>query len=409
MVQDAPSFAEVAPELYSYLDGAVLAAHNARFDHGFLKNEYKRMGATLRQKVMCTVKLSRQLYPQHPSHSLDAIIERHDLTGFARHRAMGDVEVLLAYFQAAMHELGADRVKQVADQLIKGPTLPATLNATLPDELPDGPGVYFFYGENDLPLYIGKSVNLRARVLSHFSGDHALTKDLRIAQQIKRVDWIETAGELGALLLESRLIKERQPIHNRRLRRSRRLCSWRIAPMFDTVPLLTLVRECDIDPASMYLMFGAYRSKTQAVQALRSLAEQYGLCLKVLGLERGSGPCFVYQLRRCKGVCVHEEAPEIHYLRVQQALAAQRLKSWPFADKIAIREQHAATERTQLHVFDHWLYLGTVESETELHDLRQERRNITFDLDTYRLLLGALAKEQTQVITLSGTVRKPDI
>ena len=110
MVSGAPTFEEVAPTLYSHIEGAVLAAHNVRFDHGFLKSEFRRLGAILRQKVMCTVKLSRKLYPEHRSHGLDAIMRRYGLTTAARHRAMGDVELVVAYLEFAKRELGEHRV-----------------------------------------------------------------------------------------------------------------------------------------------------------------------------------------------------------------------------------------------------------------------------------------------------------
>ena len=86
--------------------------------------------------------------------------------------------------------------------------------------------MYFFYGDNDVVLYMGKSINMRSRVMSHFSGDHRVNKDMQIAQQIKRIDWKQTAGELGALLLESRLVKQLAPVHNRQLRRNTQLCAW---------------------------------------------------------------------------------------------------------------------------------------------------------------------------------------
>ncbi len=207
MVKDAPTFEEVAHTLYGYIEGAVLAAHNVRFDHGFLKNEYKRLGAVLRQKVMCTVKLSRKLYPGHRGHGLDAIMQRHGLSTDARHRAMGDVELVVAYLDLARRELGEARVLETVASLLRGPSLPAGLDGAFLDEIPDSPGVYLFYGENDSPLYIGKSVTLRSRVMSHFSGDHASSRAMRIGQEVRRVEWRETAGELGALLLESRLIK----------------------------------------------------------------------------------------------------------------------------------------------------------------------------------------------------------
>ena len=124
MVQDAPTFEDIAHILSGYLEGAVLAAHNVRFDYGFLKSEYRRLGAVLHQKVMCTVKLSRKLYPHHHGHSLDAIMARHGLTTQARHRAMGDVELVVAYLELAKRDLGEVRVLETVAELLKGPCLP---------------------------------------------------------------------------------------------------------------------------------------------------------------------------------------------------------------------------------------------------------------------------------------------
>jgi DNA polymerase-3 subunit epsilon len=320
MVESAPVFKQVAGQLLDHLDGAVLCAHNVRFDHGFLKNEFKRIGINLRQKVLCTVKLSRRLYPQHYSHGLDAIIKRHEIYCGARHRAMGDVEVLAQFLALASRELGANAVSDAAAYLLKGPALPSGIDPALIDDMPESPGVYLFYGDNSLPLYIGKSVNIRARVLSHFSGDHASTKEMRISQEVRHIEWIETAGEFSALLLESRLVKERQPVYNRQLRRERQLCSWRLAQSPAARPLVTLVREDDIDPAATGELFGTFRSKRQAVEVLRQIAETHALCPKLLGLEAGKGGCFAYQLRRCKGVCAGREAPELHYLRMRRRI-----------------------------------------------------------------------------------------
>ena len=405
MVQSAPTFKEVAGELLDYLEGAVLCAHNARFDHGFLKNEFKHIGIDLRQKVLCTVKLSRKLYPEHRGHGLDALITRHGLACHARHRAMGDTEVLALFVAHAMNHLGITKVTQTFNDLLKGSTLPTGLEATLLDELPESPGVYLFYGENSLPLYIGKSINIRARVMSHFSSDHASTKDMRIGQEVKHVEWIETAGEFSALLLESRLVKERQPIYNRQLRRERELCSWRIATSAAAKPLVTLMREDEFDPSNIGQLFGTFRSKRQAVEVLRQMADTHHLCVKCIGLETGSGACFGHQLKRCLGVCVGKEQPELHYLRLQQALASHRLKSWPYAGPIGIRESHAFNGKTALHIFENWCLIGTVNEESELHDLMESKSVQTFDLDTYKLLCKELGKSNTQVIIFGTTKR----
>ena len=404
MVANAPLFAEVADTLLAFLEGSVLAAHNVRFDHGFIKAEFKRVGITLRQKVICTVKLSRLLYPQHKSHGLDAIMQRHNLTTIARHRAMGDVDVMLGFIESAKLELGDVAIKNAAAKLMCHPTLPSHLDASLLDEMPETSGVYLFYGENALPLYIGKSTNIRARVLNHFNSDYASAKEMRISQEIKHIEWIATAGDFGALLLETDLLKARLPIYNRQLRSERQLCSWKLNPNPQAKILLQLVQECDMNPMQLGQYFGTFKSKRQALESLRKIAEAHQLCPRYLGLEsEGSGACFSSQIKACKGVCCGKESPEIHYLRLQQAIAAHRLKSWPYAGKIGIREQSCENDKTQLHIFDFWTYLGAIElsaseSEAELTEKLHENAQLKFDLDTYKLLLKALNKPKTHVI-----------
>ena len=190
MVNDAPVFEEIAHKLYGYIEGAVLAAHNVRFDHGFLKTEFKRLDAVLRQRVMCTVKLSRRLYPQHRGHGLDAIMHRHALVTRDRHRAMGDVKLLVAYLELATRELGKKRILDEVAALLKAPSLPAGLDAAFLDEIPDSAGVYLFHGENNLPLYIGKSVTLRSRVMSHLQQRPCVQQGhvYRAAGQPRRMD-----------------------------------------------------------------------------------------------------------------------------------------------------------------------------------------------------------------------------
>ena len=393
MVADAPEFGAVLPDLLALLEGAVLVAHNVRFDHGFLKQAAAREGVDLRVKTLCTVRLSRKLYPQARGHGLDAIMRRHGLHTTARHRAMGDVELLHAWLGIAMAELGAPVVRAAAQELLRGSaSVPPQLETPI-DDIPDGPGVYLFFGEGEIPLYVGKSVRLRSRVLSHFQADHRDAKEMRIAQEVRRVEWRETAGELGALLLEARLVKSLQPLLNRQLRSERQLCAWRLADSPDARPLLSLVRGNDLDPRQFQRLYGTYRSRRQAVESLRTLAQRHQLCPQALGLESGKGRCFAQQIGQCKGVCCGLETAEQHHVRLQLALAAERLRAWPYAGPIGLREHDAQRERTDIHVFDQWRHLATVQSQTELSDLLEGRRDDApggFDLDTYRLLLSRL-------------------
>lgn len=391
MVASAPRFSEVASKLLALLDGAVLVAHNVRFDHGFLLNELARLDVALRVKTLCTVRLSRLLYPQFKGHGLDAIMQRHGLVSSARHRAMGDVEVMQSWLTLARAELGADCVQGHAKTLLQGSAaLPPQLETHVAD-IPDTPGVYIFYGESPLPLYVGKSVKLRSRVMSHFQAASRDAREMRIAQEIRRIEWTETAGELGALLLEARLVKAQQPIHNRQLRRENNLCAWRLEANPKSRPLLTLVRGPELAPEQFGALYGPYRSKNQAQSHLRELADTHGLCLQALGLESGKGRCFAHQIGHCKGVCCGEEAPERHHLRLQMALVTVKLQVWPFAGMVGLREHNAHSDRTDIHLFDQWCHLATVHSEEELHEARQSRHSLlAFDLDTYRLAMKHL-------------------
>lgn len=400
MVKDAPTFTEIAAELYQYLEGVPLAAHNVRFDYGFLKAEYQRIEATLQLRTLCTVKLSRKMFPEYKGHGLDAIMRRHGLTTNARHRAMGDVILVIEYLEKARLALGSQKVIEEINYLTKGPSLPSGIDSNLVNGIPDSPGVYLFFGETDLPIYIGKSVKLRSRILNHFSSDHTSSKEMQIAQEVQHIQWIETAGELGALLLESKLIKDRQPMYNRLLRRNKKLQSLRIAETLNQTPWISLVPAEELDPANFEFLYGLFRSKRAAMETIRKIAIEQKLCPKFLGLEAGQGACFSFQLKRCSGVCAGKEKPELHYLKLKQALIGLRLKSWPYKGRIGIREIDKVTGKTQIQVFEQWCHLTTVEDEIQMDEAKQSRFEYNFDLDTYKLLNKYL-KTTVEIIHLS--------
>lgn len=390
MVADAPRFDAVAPRLLDLLDGAVLVAHNVRFDHGFLLNEFNRLTVALRVKTLCTVRLSRLLYPQHRSHGLDAIMQRHGLKTSARHRAMGDVDVVLDWLSIATQELGAEQINRHALSLLQGSAaLPPQLETPVND-IPESAGVYLFYGEGPLPLYIGKSIKMRSRVMAHFQAAGKVAREMRMTQEIRRIEWMETAGELGALLLEARLVKDKQPVYNRQLRRSSTLCAWQLDEDPQAHPLLSLVQGNNLQPLQFGRMYGVYRSRRQALDSLRELADAHALCPQALGLESGQGRCFAHQIGRCQGVCCAQEKPELHRLRLQLALAQQKLHLWPHPGKIGLREHNPRTGRTDIHIFDQWCHLATAHDDAELEEALTSSCTLAFDLDTYRLLVKRL-------------------
>jgi DNA polymerase-3 subunit epsilon len=388
MVAQAPRFDDIADQVEQLLQGRLFIAHNARFDYSFLKNEFKRLGKSFQPSVLCTVKLSRALFPQYHRHNLDSLIERHQLTVTDRHRALADAQAIHQFWQRVSDQFDHDTLASTMQKLVKRSSLPSQIDPSVIHELPESPGVYLFYGENDLPLYIGKSVNIRQRVLSHFSADHRHNKEMTLSQQLLRIDWIETGGELGALLTEAKLIKQLLPVHNQRLRRKNALCAWQLQSQGEHL-LPKLVWADALDFGSQDNLYGLYHSLRDAQKALRNLAEQHQLCLSVLGLEKTAKdkPCFAYQLKRCHGACVGQEQPMQHTARLLIAMHKLKMASWPYPGAIGIREGD------DLHVIDHWCYLGTALSDEEIDELLKQGRP-AFDRDTYMTLQKALKKSQ---------------
>ncbi|MGD0490751.1 MAG: exonuclease domain-containing protein [Steroidobacteraceae bacterium] len=403
MVEAAPRFAEIAGLLLEKLrapadrtgrtDAAgraeppVFAAHNARFDYSFLRAEFRRAGILFFAPVLCTVKLSRRLFPEYPRHSLDAVMERHALTCSARHRALGDARVISDFWstlRAGIPESDLAAAARSAQSTVK---LPPYLPEGLADELPEGPGVYRFHGSDESPLFVGKGSCLRSAILAHFADDRSGRREQKLKEDVRRIDWVETAGELGALLRELDDIKSLEPLYNRRANSRSAGCTLRLSEDSGAVQMLAIE---EMEPGELENCFGVFHSQKDARKALIDIARAKQLCPKILGLEDAEGSCLAHQLGQCKGACIGKEPLILHALRVQMALAALKFKAWPFPGRVALIER-GAMGAVDSHVLDHWSYLGTARCHEELASLATCAAPPAFDAQVYRILVRYLA------------------
>jgi len=400
MLANAPRFEDLATELRNRLAGRVFIAHNVRFDYGFIRREFALAGGEWRAPNLCTVRLSRALYPDMPHHNLDAVIERHGIHIEQRHRAMPDARALLEFWRRLRAQWPTEELQRALEISALRAVLPPALSPDLADDLPEEPGVYRFFGETeqggDTLLYVGMANNLRERVLDHFRAGASDARSLRLAAQIRRVNWTETAGELGALLLEAREIRESRPVYNKQLRANSERFAWLFGDAADAPRLV----EIDAEVLRSGDAFGTWRTAGDARRALECMARERRWCFKLLGLEQGPGSCVGYQVGRCGGACVGREPPAIHLARVKMALMTLRLVPWPHSGPVVVQE--GDSEHEQLHLIDAWQHLATVspgECDVPLDEVARSAgaRRRGFEFDEYRILARALRDNRLRV------------
>jgi len=403
-IENAPTFHEVKDEIRELLNDCIFVAHNVRFDYGFLKSEFRRHELEYTAKHFCTVKLSRLLFPHFQRHNLDALIERYGFTCENRHRAFDDAKILFDFYTHLQKSVDSDLLIQAVNRALKKPSLPLNLAPNDLENLPESPGVYIFYADEKSPLYIGKSINIKERVLSHFSSDIRSVTEMKISQQIKAIESIQTAGELGALFLESSLIKKMLPLFNRQLRMKKQLVTLKNkkdADGYERIRIETIqdiqaeeIKSLQSDPENEGII-GFFKSQKQAKEYLLDTAREYSLCEKLLGIEKTSSACFGYRLGKCNGACIKEEKPLLYNLRFTTALSELKIKPWPFPGPIVIEEIHPFDNKKEFFVVDKWCYLGSWKVGNE-EAINEYRKDVAFDLDIYKILKRFLLKKENQ-------------
>ncbi|HXS14710.1 MAG TPA: exonuclease domain-containing protein [Candidatus Saccharimonadales bacterium] len=398
-VANAPTFREVKHTITALLSGAVFVAHNVRFDYGFLKNEFRREEMSFSSKHFCTAKLSRTLFPKFAHHNLDSLIERFGLSVKHRHRAYDDAHLLWQFYKKLQKDITPDVLEHAIGMGLKRPSLPLRISSDMLDSLPESAGVYVFYGEKKIPLYVGKSVNIRERVLSHFSSDTTESREMKIAQQIDSIETFPTAGELGALLKEAQVVKELQPIYNRKLRSSRRLTVLRLDSE-NHYPTVRIEELVDILPSDIPTIKGVFKSKKAAKEFLYVVSKEHKLCQKLLGLEKTKAGCFSYRLGTCLGACVQKENPLAYRARFIMAFSSQQLQRWPFSGPILISENSSMENATDFFVIDKWCLLGKQKERDGLLNFF-DTNDYRFDLDTYKILQQYIKKYWKHITPIS--------
>ena len=319
MVADAPKFYEVAKRIVEITEGAVFVAHNVAFDYGFVKEEFARLGYAFSRKQLCTVRLSRMVFPGLKSYSLSNLKLHFGIRSERSHRALDDTLATVELFERIMAAQGGKGLHRFVQQGVKEAKLPATLSLERLEAVPDTCGVYYMHDAEGEVIYVGKSLNIRKRLFEHFSDLSPKGEKLRTG--VADISCEVTGSELVALLHESAEIKRLQPRVNRALRL--RAFAGAIFAYTDQQGYRCLTVGKNTAANAKKLQVAAeYAKPDHARNHLQSIVRQHELCYRLSHLDASDRACFHYSIKKCRGACIGEESPADYNLRVEAALAS---------------------------------------------------------------------------------------
>ena len=312
MLRNAPKFYEVAKRIIEITQGCIVVAHNAQFDNRILTTEFDRLGYQFERDTICTVELAKKLIPGKESYSLGKLTRSLGIPISDRHRAQGDAMATVSLFKLL---LAKDTSKEIIQKMVrkdpKRQLEPKLLD--LIEHAPTDTGVYYMHRSDGSIIYIGKSKNIKKRLIQHFTNDNRKSKKIQL--EVAEVTYEKTGSELIALLKESEEIKHNKPVYNRSLRRS--LFQYQLSTFVDDKGYINLKIEKADSRKKAVTTFTNYQ---QAKSSMYRITEQHQLCQKLTGLYETKTSCFLHSIKECYGACIEKEPTNEYNERVNRFL-----------------------------------------------------------------------------------------
>lgn len=394
MVAKAPKFFEVAKKVIELTEGCIVVAHNAGFDYNFLKHEFKMLGFDYRKNSLCTVQLSRVILPGYKSYSLGKLCKSLGIELNGRHRAFGDAGATVTLFEMLLDKGKPNQFETHLNLDLYSAKHHPNVPKDSIEELTDDTGVYYFHDREGNIIYVGKSKNIRSRVMSHFTGN-TTRKAKKLKNAIADVSFETTGSELVALLKEEAEIKKYQPFYNSALKRSE--FRYGIYAATDHRGYITLEvkdkRALEVEPVCYVY------SKHRGVKMLEIVLEKFRLCQKLCGLYETREACFNHMVRLCYGACVGEEANDSYNKRAKKAMAYLKGKGQNFF--IVDKGRHLQ-ERTIVQVENgRYMGFGYVDIEETYFNSKSLKAVIkpgVDNKDTLQIITSYLRKKKVEKI-----------
>ena len=340
MLVNAPKFFELAKRVVEITEDCVIVAHNAEFDYRILQTEFRRLGYAFESQSLCTVALSQKLLPDAESYKLGNLVRSLGIPITDRHRAHGDALATLELFKLLLEK---DSEKEIIStyvkELNKNKVSPKFLNVI--EELPSEIGVYYIHDNEGNIIYIGKSKNIKKRVLTHLTGDNA--KAVKIQKKLARVSYELCGNECIALLKEQHEIKSNQPVLNHALKYRHYAMGIRLDK---TTPYHRLLIEPVVHERQYLEVF---KNKKDANRKLRMWIETFELCESQTSLGNPNKACFGHRIKECKGACVGDESTKVYNKRL---FVIQKELDYPLSNILIIDKGKAQGEQSFIYIKD---------------------------------------------------------
>ena len=363
LVRNAPRLEEITQKIIEITQDTIFVAHSVNFDYNVIKNEFKNIGIDFNRKKLCTVRLSRKLIPGYNSYSLGKLCSALGIPLTNRHRARGDAHATLLLFKKLLRQKGADQVfKTFLNARLQEGTLPPSLAKSNYEKLPSAPGVYYFKNAKGKIIYIGKAINIKKRVLSHFYNKTA--KEVQMCRETADIDFELSGNNLVALLMESAAIKHHFPVHNRAQKRT--IQHYGIFCYEDRNGILHLAYN-KLKSIPNPLM--TFNNATDCRLYLEDVCKNNTLCPKYCHLQENVPFCSHYRISKCDGVCRGKETPLSYNKKVKSAIEKMTLKK----SDLIIREKGRFSEEDAFVILKNDVYMGYgfVEKDISIHTLEE--------------------------------------
>jgi DNA polymerase III subunit epsilon len=370
MVAGAPEFSEIADSIYELLKDAVFVAHNVNFDYSFVKEHLMASGFDLNVKKLCTIRLSRKVFPGLPGYSLGNLCRHLNIPVSNRHRAGGDADATVKLFDRILQQDSGGHVQTMLKGRNQEQYLPPNLPSEYMDQLPYVAGVYYFHDRKGKVIYVGKAKNLRHRVRSHFSNNNSNRQKQEFLRNIYSITFQTSGTELMAYLLECVEIKRLWPKYNRSLKRFEP--TYGLYVFEDQNGYLRLAiekRKKQIQPLYTFSLLG------EGQRLIRKLMVEFNLCPKLCFIQSDLDRCQGIKEGYCLGACELDETPQSYNIRFRQAVdsLAQNLPSFALADT----GRHGDEQSLVLIESGRFYGMGYLQSDSAIRDIEELKNHLT--------------------------------